>query len=89
LNDTLAYARAESPFYRARGDWPATPLATLDDIVRLPFTTPADVLRADPPLAAISQAAAQRVVTLPTSGTSGPPKRLFFTAADQESTIDF
>jgi phenylacetate-coenzyme A ligase PaaK-like adenylate-forming protein len=30
-----------------------------------------------------------RIVTLPTSGTTGEPKRLHFTTADQELTLDF
>ena len=43
----------------------------------------------DPPLLALSQSAIARVVTLETSGTSGPPKRLHFTPDDLESTVDF
>jgi phenylacetate-coenzyme A ligase PaaK-like adenylate-forming protein len=30
-----------------------------------------------------------RIITLPTSGTTGEPKRIHFTAADQELTLDF
>ena len=37
----------------------------------------------------MSQNDISHVVTLETSGTSGPPKRLFFTPADQEATIEF
>ncbi len=89
LNEIIAHARAASPFYRARRDWPDVPLAKIDDLARLPFTTAADVLANDPPLLALSQSAIARVVTLETSGTSGPPKRLHFTADDLESTVDF
>ncbi len=31
----------------------------------------------------------ERIVTLPTSGTTGPPKRIYFTIDDQELTRDF
>jgi phenylacetate-CoA ligase len=37
----------------------------------------------------VSQGDIRRVVTLDTSGTTGSPKRLYFTADDQELTIDF
>ena len=89
LNKTIAYARAASPFYRRRRDWSETPLAGLGDLAQLPFTTAADLAADDPPLLAQSQSAIARVVTLETSGTSGRPKRLQFTAEDQEATVDF
>lgn len=37
----------------------------------------------------VSQDEIDRVVTLQTSGTSGEPKRLFFTAKDLELTVGF
>ena len=89
LRETVAYARAASPFYRSRRDWPDTEIGGLKDMARLPFTEQADLIRNDPPLLALSQSAIARAVTLDTSGTSGPPKRLYFTAEDLEATIDF
>ncbi|NLH82843.1 MAG: phenylacetate--CoA ligase, partial [Phyllobacteriaceae bacterium] len=71
LAATLAAARTESPFYRARRDWPERPPESLADLARYPFTTPEDLVRADPPLAAVSGGAVERIVTLPTSGTTG------------------
>ena len=41
--DTIAHARAASPFYRAPRDWPDIEISRLDDMRRLPFTTPADL----------------------------------------------
>ncbi len=99
LRDTLQLAREKSRFYRHRlADVPID-LAGLDDLTRLPFTT-ADDLRADPlSFVCVSQDDIQRVVTLDdadfplatlsTSGTTGQPKRLYFTREDQELTIDF
>ena len=69
LNETIAHARAASPFYRARRDWPDGPLGGVEDLARLPFTTAADLSANDPPLLALSQSAVARVVTLETSGT--------------------
>jgi phenylacetate-coenzyme A ligase PaaK-like adenylate-forming protein len=89
LDETIAYARVASPFYRAQPDWPDGPLGGVEDLARLPFTTAADLLANDPPLLALSQSAVARVVTLRTSGSSGPPKRLHFTPDDLESTVDF
>ncbi len=89
LRETIAYARAASPFYRLRGDWPDIEIASLEDFARLPFTDAADLARSDPPLLALSQSAVARAVTLETSGTGGQPKRLYFTAEDLEVTADF
>ncbi len=89
LDETIAHARAASPFYRARRDWTDGPLGGVEGLARLPFTTAADLVAADPPLLALSQSAVARVVTLETSGSSGPPKRLHFTPDDLEATVEF
>lgn len=88
LRGTLRLARARSTFYR-RLRIRADEINTLEDLAGLPFTTPQDI--ADDPLAflCVSQDEIARVVSLDTSGTTGRPKRLYFTAADQELTIDF
>lgn len=85
----VAEARATSPFYRSRPNWPDTPIGDPKDLVRLPFTTAADIVRSDPPLVAVSGSAVDRIVTLPTSGTSGPPKRLHFSSNDIAATTEF
>ena len=90
LADTVGWAKQRSPFYRRLlTDVDERALKSPADLRRLPFTTAADLRRNDPPLLCVSQSEISRVVTLDTSGTSGPPKRLFFTADDQASTIDF
>lgn len=89
LAATVAQARALSPFYRRRADWPDAPFTGIADLPRLPFTTPDDLTRADPPLVAVSGGDVARIVTLPTSGTSGPPKRVQFAAEDLEATADY
>ena len=88
LRATLALARSRSAFYRRLlGD--AADVDALAELARLPFTTAEDV-RTDPlAFVCVSQDDIQRVVTLDSSGTTGAPKRLYFTRADQELTIDF
>ena len=88
LKATVELARARSRYYRERLA-KAPEIETLDDLQRLPFTTAEDV-RADPlAFVCVSQDEIARVVTLDSSGTTGTPKRLYFTKADQELTIDF
>lgn len=89
LGTALVRARATSPFWRDHPDWPDRPLENLADLAHWPFSTPADLGRADPPFTAVSGGAVERIVTLPTSGTTGPAKRLHFSAVDIDATIDF
>ena len=90
LNRTLAHVRQNSPFYREHlADCPGKPLERLDALSSLPFSSAEDIRRDPFALLCVSQTHVARVVTLKTSGTSGTPKRLFFTAADQELTVDF
>ena len=56
---------------------------------QFPFTTPDDIRRNPLQFVCVSQGEIQRVVTLQSSGTTGEPKRIYFTADDQELTIDF
>ncbi len=88
LRAVFLWAQARSRFYRRRLAGCAAP-AGVGDLAALPFTAAAD-LAADPlALVCVPQGEIDRVVTLETSGTSGNPKRLFFTAADQESTLAY
>jgi len=89
LNDTLALARAKSSFYRKLFSGMPESIQSLEDFQKFPFTTPEDVRNGPLKFVCVSQDQIQRVVTLQTSGTTGTPKRLFFTAEDQELTIDF
>ena len=64
-------------------------LASLADLRLLPFTTALDLRERGPELLCVSQDDVRRVVTLDSSGTTGTPKRLYFTADEQELTVDF
>lgn len=90
LNETLVWVRQHSALYRERlAHLPNRPLASLDDVRTLPFTTPDDLAREAGRLVCVSQDEIRRVVTLQTSGTSGAPKRIFFADADLELALDF
>ncbi len=86
----LAYASRHSPFYRRRLSG-RVDFTTMDfeHFRSLPFTTADDLCRDPLELLGVSQAQVARVVTLRSSGTSAPPKRLFFNQADLELTVDF
>ena len=88
LRRTLAWARLASPFQAARlAGCDLDALRTPSDLALLPRMD-AGHLEA-PGLLTVSQDEVARVVTLPSSGSSGPPKRLHFSEADLERTLDF
>ncbi len=89
LNETLALAREKSAFYRKHLAGMPEKLENLAALRQFPFTTPEDVRQNPLRFVCVSQDEIQRVVTLQSSGTTGEPKRIYFTAADQELTIDF
>ncbi|HQE92039.1 MAG TPA: AMP-binding protein [Anaerolineae bacterium] len=89
LQETLAWVRERSRFYREHLAAAPSHLETLDDWAMWPFTTATDIQDDALRFVCVSQSDIARVVTLDTSGTTGAPKRLYFTAADQELTVDF
>jgi phenylacetate-CoA ligase len=92
LAATVEHAATNGPAWRRRLAHLGPPtgiVRSLDDLRRLPFTT-ADDLRAAPAgYVCVPQDDIGRIVTLDTSGTSGAPKRIWFTRDDQALTVDF
>ena len=89
VQQMLHLARQKSGFYRRHlADVPEE-LPSLAALAALPFTTAEDLRRNPLPFLCVSQSEIARVVTLESSGTTGAPKRLYFTQADQELTLDF
>jgi phenylacetate-coenzyme A ligase PaaK-like adenylate-forming protein len=84
LRVLVRHAAANAPFYRER-------LRGLEDapLRELPFTFPSDLAGAESRFLTVSQSEIRRVVTLATSGTTAPPKRLCFTDEDLEATEEF
>ncbi|NLV71286.1 MAG: phenylacetate--CoA ligase family protein [Actinobacteria bacterium] len=89
LNETLALAQRKSAHYRRTLGADSIRLSALDELYELPFTTSDDLREAPLDFVCVRHSDVDRVVTLPTSGTTGRPKRIFFTAPDQELTRDF
>jgi phenylacetate-coenzyme A ligase PaaK-like adenylate-forming protein len=90
LQETLAWARAKSSFYRRRlAGLSERALSGRQEFCRIPFTTAEDIRQNPLHFLCVSQSEINRVVTLHTSGTTGLPKRIYFTREDQELTVDF
>lgn len=89
LRETLEFVRKKSPFYQRRLSQAPARLTSLDELAQFPFTTSQDIRDHGLQFLCVSQDEIQRVVTLDTTGTTGQPKRIYFTQADQELTLDF
>ncbi len=88
IQDLVARAKEESPYYKRLYEGISVP-GSWDEFDRLPFTD-AHVLREQGlQILCVPQGEIERVVTLTTTGTTGRPKRLYFTKEDQELTVDF
>ncbi|MDD2467472.1 MAG: AMP-binding protein [Desulfobulbus sp.] len=90
LRNQLGYCRERSSFYRQhlQNAKPAS-LESFADVAQLPFVTEADLRASGAKMVCVSQDAISRIITMHSSGTTGAPKRLFFTAEDLDSTLDF
>lgn len=87
INRTLALASEKSSFYRSL--YGTVKLNHLPEMANLPFTTPED-LKADPyRKLCVHPNEIIRIVTLNTSGSTGVPKRVFFTEPDLELCTDY
>ena len=89
LNQVLQYVKRYSPFYQDLFSSYPEHLNNLTEYENYPFTTADDVAKEGNRMICVSQSEIARIVTLDTSGTTGKPKRIFFTREDQELTIDF
>ncbi len=90
LRETLRAACTQSPFYAAHlSNTDTGDLRTLDDLTRLPRTTADHLRESGLHMVCVSQDEIARIVTLDTSGTSGAPKRLFFSQEDLDRTSEF
>ena len=89
LRETIWRVLKNSSFYRDRLD-KSLSINLLDDIEKLPFTTPEDLAEHGSRMVCVPASEVSRIVTLQTtSGTTGPPKRVWFTEDDQELMTDY
>lgn len=87
IRETINWAAANSPFYAAL--YKDRQINTWEDFRSLPFTTPQDTIEQGSEMVCVPQSSISRIVTMETSGTTGKPKRIYFTEQDQELTTDF
>lgn len=87
INSTLEHACQNSLHYRTRIG--RKKLSSLQELSQIPFTSPSD-LQTDPyGMLCVHPNEVARIVTLNTSGSTGPSKRVFFTEKDLELCRDF
>lgn len=89
LQETLNWVTSKSRFYTRLYSGLDCKISCIQDLLKLPFTTADDLKNQPLDFLCVSQNDVTRIVTLQSSGTTGQPKRLFFTEADQDLTIDF
>lgn len=90
LKETVNYAVANSPFYsELLKEHGADSFDSFDDFGWLPFTLPEDLSARGEEMICVPQSRISRIVSLETGGSSGIPKRVYFTEEDQELTIDY
>lgn len=90
MQELLRYARENSPFYaRHLSGIEPDAIHNRNDIACLPRITADDIRSAGLEMVCVSQDEIARIVSLDTSGTSGTPKRLYFSQDDLDRTGDF
>ncbi len=90
LVQNLEYVMANSPFYKQKfGEFAAAKCRANGEWSKLPFTTADDLKAHEKAFLCVSPSQISRIVTLETSGTTGKPKRIYFTEEDQQLTVDF
>jgi len=89
LHRTVKYVYEKSEFYRRafreRGIKPSD-IKSISDITKIPFTTPIDIQRNTNAFLAVPR---ERIVRIFTSaGTTGSPKKIFYTKKDMEHMVE-
>lgn len=87
---TLRYAKERSDFYAHLYEGiDADDIKSMDDIRKLPFTSEEDLSENEWRFLCKSASDVDRIVTVPTTGTSGKQKKLSFSFEDQQKAIEF
>ncbi|MFC1907084.1 DVU_1553 family AMP-dependent CoA ligase [Chloroflexota bacterium] len=92
LRKMLSYVFEKSSFYRKMSEesgLTAEDIRSLDDLARIPFTSPEDIAQHPYHFACVPLGDITRITTFTSSGTTGPQKRIFFTERDLETMTDF
>lgn len=93
LEETVLYASERSDFYREKygdmiGETEDGP-RLLREFEDLPFTDSGELRERGMDLLCVNPREISRIVTLDTGGSTGKPKRIYFTEEDQQLTVDY
>ncbi|MDR0936387.1 MAG: AMP-binding protein [Oscillospiraceae bacterium] len=88
IQETIKYVRANSRFYNKKLQ-KFSEISSFSDLEKLPFTYPSDLSAEPNSFLCLPPDKIARAVTLATSGTTGKPKRVFFTAEELERAVNF
>ncbi|QQG65236.1 DVU_1553 family AMP-dependent CoA ligase [Desulfobulbus oligotrophicus] len=87
LYQLVEYCRLRSPFYRSKlAEFDNQTISSLDGLSALPLTSETELREQGHHMLCVSQDEVARIISLPSSGTTGAAKRLFFTEDDLERT---
>lgn len=90
LKRQIAFAKAKSPFYAGHfAGYNHETLNSLADFAQWPQTTPFDLKDHGNDFLCTSQREVWRIISLQTSGTTGLPKKLFFSENDLYNTVKY
>lgn len=90
IRRTIDHASKNSAFYRKHlAGLTSLDIKCMDDIERIPTMSSRDIAGNPGSLLCVPQNEISRIVTLDTSGTTGNPKRIYFTEDDLELTVEF
>lgn len=90
FRETVGYAVEHSSFYAERlsGIDPKS-IRTVDDVRRIPTTSERDLAGDENSFLCVSPGSVDRIFTVPTTGTHGNRKRIFFTHGDLVPSVEF
>lgn len=86
--ETVTWARTHSRLYARLYEELGLP-DSFESFTQYPFIDADDLIERGTELLCVSQSEIARIITLQTSGTTQPPKRVYFTREDIELTLDF
>lgn len=92
MKQTIEYVYANSKFYKNlfyKNCLDPTKIQSWEDIKKIPFTNPQDIVGNNYEFLCISQGSVQKPVTVYSSGTTGLKKRLFFSKQDIQTISEF
>lgn len=90
IRELIRYLKEHSGYYKEKlADYQPEDIRTMADFHRLPTTDESDLTGQEWRFQCVNSSCVQRIVTVPTTGTTGRQKRIGFTAADLGRALAF